>query len=186
MMLEKVIVNSDGGCRVNPGPGSFGYVISFEGLDRKIIGGGFEERGSNNWFEFKALAEAAAFLLRVDDLGQEIEFRSDSMLVVQTLNGEWQLKEPSLRDVFSLAQARLAKLRLRVPKLSIDWIKRAENSEADAICNEIQDQHGVVGISWKERQAQAAQARQESIRRMAQAADEAGLYDAVILPDDLA
>lgn len=158
MTLEKVIVWSDGGCRNNPGPASFGYVVDFVGTGRKITGGGFIEHASNNYAELAAISEAAGFLLRVDELGPEIEFRSDSMLVVQTLNGDWQLKEPSLRDVFNQALGRLAKLRLRVPKLSIGWIKRALNEEADAECNRIMDEHGVVGISWQARQkAKAAE-----------------------------
>jgi ribonuclease HI len=182
MTLEKIIVKSDGGCRTNPGPAAWGFVIDFVGTGRKLTQAGFIPHASNNYAELAAIAEAAGFLLRVNELGPEVQFLSDSMLVVQTLNGAWNLKEPSLRDVFNLACARLAKLRLRVPKLSISWIKRADNSEADALCNLVQDEHGVVGLSWQARQK--AKEQHESILRMGQAADDAGVYGTVILPED--
>jgi hypothetical protein len=75
------------------------------------------------------------------------------MLVVRTLNGVWQIKEPSLRDVYNLALSRLAKLQQRVHKLSIGWIKRDLNVEADAECNRIMDLHGVVGVAKPRRAA---------------------------------
>lgn len=154
--LQKVIVHSDGGCRSNPGAASWGYVVDFhfdDGSARKLTGGGFIQHASNNYVEYCGIAEAAGVLLRVDELGPEIEFRSDSMLVVQTLNGVWTLKEPSLRDVYSLALSRVAKLMARVPRVSIGWIKRDLNSEADAICGAIQDEHGVVGAAKPRRAA---------------------------------
>jgi ribonuclease HI len=153
MTLEKIIVHQDGGCPANPGHGSWAWVIDFVGLDRKVTGSGFVKDTTNNQMEYRALCEAAGFLLRVDDLGPEIEFRSDSMLVVQQLNGVWQQKEPSLRDIYNLALGRIAKLRLRVPKLSIGWIKRDFNMEADALCNEVLDAHGVVGVAKPRRVA---------------------------------
>jgi ribonuclease HI len=151
--LEKIIAWSDGGCRNNPGQAAWAWVIHFVGPDRKLTGGGFMDHATNNYVEMAAVAEAAGFLLRVDDLGPEIEFKSDSMLCVQTLNGVWNLKESSLRDVYNLALSRIAKLQLRVPKLSIGWIKRDLNEEADALCNEILDQHGVVGVAKPRRAA---------------------------------
>jgi ribonuclease HI len=152
-VLEKIVVHSDGGCRNNPGQGAWGYVVHFEGVDRKLTQGGYVEHATNNFLEYCGLAEAAGFLLRVDELGPEIQFLSDSMLVVRTLNGVWQIKEPSLRDVYNLALSRLAKLQQRVHKLSIGWIKRDLNVEADAECNRIMDLHGVVGVAKPRRAA---------------------------------
>lgn len=155
-MLEKVIVFSDGGCPANPGAGSWGFVADFHfdsGSARKVTGSGFVENTTNNQMEFRALSEAAGFLLQVDELGPEIEFRSDSMLIVQQLNGVWQQKEPSLRDIFNLALGRIAKLQARCPKVSIGWIKRCFNEEADALCNTILDEHGVVGVAKPRRAA---------------------------------
>lgn len=156
MELKKLTVSTDGGCPCNPGAGAWGYVVDFlfdDGSSRKLTGGGFIQQCTNNFAELAAFSEAAGFLLRIDDLGPEIEFRSDSMLCVQTLNGVWNLKEPSLRDVYSLALGRIAKLQLRVPKLSIGWIKRDFNVEADAECNRILDLHGVVGVAKPRRAA---------------------------------
>lgn len=153
MTLEKIIVNGDGGCPNNPSDGSWAYVIDFVGVDRKITGGGFVPNTTVNQMEYLALAEAAAFLLRVDELGPEIEFLSDSMLVVQQLNGIWQQRETSLRDVFNVALGRMAKLMLRVPKVSIRWIKRDLNQEADALCDAILAEHGVVGVAKPRRAA---------------------------------
>lgn len=152
-MLEKIVVKSDGGCRNNPGAGSFGYVIDFVGLGRKITGGGFLVQTTNNLAEYAAIAEAARFLLRVDELGPEIQFLSDSKLCVEQLNGNWQLKEPSLRDIYNRALGHIAKLMLRVPKVTLSHIPRALNEEADQICNDIMDEHGVVGVAKPRRAA---------------------------------
>jgi ribonuclease HI len=152
MTLSKIVVHTDGGCPNNPGgAGAWAWIVEFVGLGRSLSGGGFIESTTNNYCEYAALAEAAGFLLRVDELGPEIQFLSDSMLVVQQLNGVWQIKQDTLRDVYGLALSRIAKLRARVPRVSIAWIKRDLNQEADAECNRIMDLHGVVGISWKER-----------------------------------
>jgi probable phosphoglycerate mutase len=125
-MTQNVVVFTDGGCRSNPGAGSFGYVIEFS-EERKVTGGGFLDRTTNNFAELTAIAEAAACLLGLDDIGQEVQFRSDSMLCVKTLNGDWNLKEPSLRPVYELALGRIARLMARIPKVSIVWIPRELN-----------------------------------------------------------
>jgi ribonuclease HI len=190
MTLEKIIARIDGGCPNNPGgAGAWAWIVEFVGLGRKLSGGGFIESTTNNYCEYAGIAEAAGFLLRVDELGPEIAFLSDSMLCVQQLNGIWQQKQDSLRDVYSLAQARIAKLRSRVPLVSISWIKRDLNTEADGLCNDILDAHGVVGLSWQTRkkiEAAEAKAKRDVIESLARASEEAGLYDKVILPDDLA
>jgi ribonuclease HI len=131
MTLEKIIARTDGGCPNNPGgAGAWAWIADF-GHGRKVSGSGFVESTTNNAMEYQAVAEAAGFLLRVDELGPEIQFLSDSMLVVQQLNGLWQQKQDSLRDVYSLALARIA----------------------NKLCNDILDEHGVVGLSWQARQA---------------------------------
>jgi ribonuclease HI len=78
--LPRVLAFTDGGCRGNPGPGAWAFLLvdlaSGAGLERA----GGEGTTTNNRMEFTAAIEALAALRR----RSEVEIRTDSKLLVDT------------------------------------------------------------------------------------------------------
>ncbi|MFH1464238.1 MAG: ribonuclease H [Pseudomonadota bacterium] len=76
----RVLAFTDGGCRGNPGPGAWAFLLvdlaSGAGLERA----GGERMTTNNRMEFRAAIEALAALKRPS----EVEIRTDSKLLVNT------------------------------------------------------------------------------------------------------
>ena len=62
----------------------------------------------------------------------DIEVRSDSNLLVQQVNGEWQVRNPKLK----LLHERVSGLLPRFKRLQLKWIQRDENDEADVLTKE--------------------------------------------------
>ncbi len=95
-------VYSDGGARGNPGPAAGAYLIF--GEEGKILKKGARCLGkrTNNQAEYEALIaalEAAASLG-----GQELTCHLDSEVVAKHLTGEYQVKNPELRRLWSRVQ----------------------------------------------------------------------------------
>lgn len=59
---EVVEIWTDGGCRPNPGPGGWGVLLRFKGVEREMSGG--ELATTNNRMELTAAAEALESLKR--------------------------------------------------------------------------------------------------------------------------
>lgn len=58
--MKKVEVFTDGACRGNPGPGGWGALLRYEGVERSLYGG--EAQTTNNRMELQAAIEALAAL----------------------------------------------------------------------------------------------------------------------------
>jgi ribonuclease HI len=129
-------INIDGAARGNPGPAAYAYVIARDG--HPVI----EEAGclgstTNNVAEYTALVKA---LERAVELGGErIHILSDSELLVKQMNGEYKVKNEQLRDLYEEAK----QLCSNFASVTIRHVRRALNSEADGLCNEVLD--GVRG-----------------------------------------
>jgi ribonuclease HI len=141
-------VNTDGGCRSNPGPGSWGFVIKANDIVIQA-GSGFLPNCTNNIAEYRAFEAACITILNKEpkDLPKGIEFFSDSMLLVQQINKNWKVNEPIL-PYFLTAQAAFMKLQGVLPS-TISWFRRDFNGEADALCNMEMDKRGIVCIKKK-------------------------------------
>ena len=59
---EQVEIWTDGGCKPNPGPGGWGAVLRFRGVERELSG--YEAETTNNRMELTAAAEALEALKR--------------------------------------------------------------------------------------------------------------------------
>ncbi|HLN57983.1 MAG TPA: ribonuclease HI family protein [Thermoanaerobaculia bacterium] len=119
----------DGAARGNPGPAGAGVFIEAEG-DRPAEEL-FESLGSttNNVAEYRALLLA---LRRAKELGVEtVEILSDSLLLVQQVNGIFKVKAPHLIPIVSDA-VRLAK---SFRRFSIRHVPREQNKKADRMAN---------------------------------------------------
>ncbi len=129
-----VVVEADGGSRGNPGPAGYGAVVrdaaSAEVLAERKDAIGVE---TNNVAEYRGLLAGleAAAELGADD----VLVRMDSKLVVEQMNGRWQVKHPALRPLARQA----AQLASRFGAIRFEWIPREENRHADRLANEAMD-----------------------------------------------
>ena len=137
----RLIVRTDGAARGNPGPASLGAVLVDAATagarrpDAPPIASISEYLGvqTNNVAEYTAVLRALAL---AEELGaRELEMLLDSKLVVEQLHGRWRVKDAKLIPLHAEAKARLA----RFARWSATHVPRAQNHQADALCNEAID-----------------------------------------------
>jgi ribonuclease HI len=119
----------DGAARGNPGPAGAGVYI--EAVDGRPAEELFEALGkaTNNVAEYSALLLALA---RAGELRAEtVEILSDSLLLVQQVNGVFKVKAPHLIPLVSDAVRRAKQFR----RFSIRHVPREKNGLADRLAN---------------------------------------------------
>ena len=123
----------DGLCEpVNPGgTACIGYIIKKEGKvlakTSQVVGRG--KGMTNNVAEYTALIQALEKIQQLGLARQEILVRSDSKLVVNQMNGNWEVKAPLI-----LPLNRKAKTMTTTMNIKFNWVPREQNTEADALC----------------------------------------------------
>ena len=99
--MTSLIIYTDGGSRGNPGQAALGVVVT--DLAGKILYEHGECIGfkTNNDAEYSAFAHSLEWATTFSQTTQlqNIEWRLDSMLVVQQLNKKWKMKEPRLKSI---------------------------------------------------------------------------------------
>jgi ribonuclease HI len=86
---------------------------------------------TNNVGEYSGLLLA---IRTARELGVEVlRIHSDSKLVVEQVNGRWQCKDDHLRQLRDEAWKTSRQFR----SISIGWIPREQNTEADALCRAV-------------------------------------------------
>lgn len=136
---DMAIVYTDGGSRGNPGPSGIGYYIV--GADGREIKRGGEYLGMSNsrLAEYYGLKEG---LEQAIELGlKRVNFRSDSLMMVNQLNGVYQVKNLDLMQVYSDVLGLLSKLE----SYSFTHVPREQNKEADAEVNRVIDENVARG-----------------------------------------
>lgn len=137
--MEKVIAYTDGGARGNPGPAGIGVQI--QDSDGKVLKevSKFLGNATNNFAEYNGVLEALQVLKAMfgkTTREMDVEIRMDSELVKKQLNGEYQIKEPGLVPYF----IEIHNLRVSYfPNLTLTYIPREKNKEADRLSNEAMD-----------------------------------------------
>lgn len=119
----------DGAARGNPGPAGAGVHI--ESQDGRPIEELYSALGTatNNVAEYSALLLALA---RAAEMGAEtVEILSDSLLLVQQVNGVFKVKAPHLIPLVSDAVRRAKSFR----RFSIRHVPREKNTLADRLAN---------------------------------------------------
>jgi ribonuclease HI len=129
---EAYTINIDGASRGNPGPAAFAYVI------RRPDGSTIRNAGclgsaTNNIAEYTALLRALEHAVEIKVTDAIV--RSDSELLVKQMTGVYKVKNEELRELYQEAK----ELVRQIPHLSLEHVRRAENSEADKLCNEALD-----------------------------------------------
>ena len=110
----------------NPGERGIGGVLKGPTGERIEISEniGF---GTNNEAEYAALM--AVLDAAVEAKVQHLDVYGDSQLVVRQVNGEWLIKA---KELVPLCQTVL-NLKAQIPHVTLRWIPREQNSEADAL-----------------------------------------------------
>ena len=136
-MLDTILVYTDGGARGNPGPAAIGAVFYLpEGEVNKQIGELKQYIGenTNNYAEYMALITA---LEKVYELGYKKVFcHLDSELVVKQLNGQYKIREETLKPL----AAKVFALREKFEQVTFQHVRREQNKEADRLVNEALDE----------------------------------------------
>jgi len=130
---EWLAAHCDGGSRGNPGPAGFGAVIV--GPDGRKLAELSEFLGvcSNNVAEYKGLL---AVLQWVAEHGySRVRVVSDSLLMVNQVNGRYKVNSPDLRPLWEEARRRIRQLE----GFEISHALRHKNKDADRLANEAMD-----------------------------------------------
>jgi ribonuclease HI len=133
--VKRLIINSDGAARGNPGPAGIGVVI--KDASGTVVREIFEYLGetTNNQAEYRALIAglSAAVELRADSVG----VFADSELMVSQMKGLYKVKNEGLKPLFDKANG----LVKRFKACNIEYIPRERNKEADRLANIAIDSH---------------------------------------------
>ena len=135
-------MRTDGAARGNPGPSSAGAVLLR--LDRpdarnpKAVPDAsisdYLGVQTNNVAEYTAVVRAVALALELG--ARRLELLLDSKLIVEQISGRWRVKDAKLRILW----AEVLKLLRQLPDgWTAAHVPRAQNSLADAMCNEAID-----------------------------------------------
>ena len=125
----RVRAHIDGAARGNPGPAGAGvYIEAEEDRPAEEL---FEPLGkaTNNVAEYRALLLALKRARELD--ADSVEILSDSLLLVQQVNGIFKIKAPHLVPLVSDAVRRAKSF----PRFSIRHVRREENRLADRLAN---------------------------------------------------
>ena len=136
---DAATIYTDGGSRGNPGPSGIGYYIV--GADGREIkrGGEFLGMSNSRLAEYYGLKEGIEQAL---ELGlKRVNFKSDSLMMVNQLNGVYQVKNMDLMNVYTDVLGLLSKL----DSYSFTHVPREQNKEADAEVNRVIDEYMTRG-----------------------------------------
>ena len=133
--ISHLIVYSDGGSRGNPGPSASGFII-MDGQEHVIHEGGmYLGITTNNQAEYHGVRLG---LEKAVEMGAKtIDFRIDSMLVVNQMNGIYTIKNRELWPIHE----RIKELVTKFEKVSFTHVKREFNQLADGMVNKILNAH---------------------------------------------
>ena len=81
--MKTVIIYTDGACSGNPGPGGWGAILSYNGVEKELSGG--EKQTTNNRMELTGVISALQALKEPCI----VELYSDSKYVIDALSKGW-------------------------------------------------------------------------------------------------
>lgn len=128
-----VIIYTDGASRGNPGPSSFGFVITDEKGAVLVEGGEKLGNQTNNYAEYMAMMVALNVCIKMNV--KNVVVRADSQLMIRQMTGEYKVKAEGIIPLH--AQAKV--LAEKFSKISYEHIPREKNKHADRLANEALD-----------------------------------------------
>jgi ribonuclease HI len=139
--MRRFYIFSDGGARSNPGDAAYAFVVYDEAGNVIAESAGCLGKQTNNVAEYYGVLQGLAWIQDSAPLFgvKEVEFSSDSEVVVNHLLGEYECKAPSLRPLYLAANGRLVFLENMGIEVLLNHIPREKNVHADALVNRILD-----------------------------------------------
>jgi ribonuclease HI len=129
----EIVAYIDGGARGNPGPA--GYGVRIERPDGTLIDefSGSIGVATNNVAEYRALI--AALEWGRSHGYRAVHVRSDSLLLVEQMRGNYKVKNPGLQSLYG--RARL--LAHEIGRVTFEHVGRSLNQHADRLANTAMD-----------------------------------------------
>lgn len=135
--IVKLIINTDGGARGNPGPAGAGAVIKSEqGLVIKELKK-FLGESTNNAAEYSALILALEEALSLG--ATHLRINMDSELIVRQMQGRYKIKQPALQKLAGQALG----LQKNFTEVKFTHVRRELNKQADALVNQAIDERPI-------------------------------------------
>jgi probable phosphoglycerate mutase len=140
----KLLLQTDGGSRGNPGPAAYGYIIQ-DITDLGLPAGALAKEGAakilekcgnylghttNNQAEYAGLIAGLKWIL-THHPDAEVTIKMDSLLIVNQVKGLYKVKNPDLFPKFQEVRALLAKIK----SWNIAHTYREGNALADELVN---------------------------------------------------
>ena len=136
--MKTVTLYTDGACSGNPGPGGWGAILEFQGVEKELSGG--ESSTTNNRMELTAVIEGLSALKEPCT----VELYSDSKYVIDGLSKGWAVswrkngwkkadKKPALNpDLWE----KLLDL-VEIHQLRYHWVKGHADNPKNNRCDEL-------------------------------------------------
>jgi len=123
----------DGASKGNPGPAGIGIVI-YDGDDR-LVGkiSSYIGKKTNNQAEYTALLRAIELAIYFKT--KVLKIRSDSELVVRQINGEYQVANANIKNLYE----KVMELKKQIPNFKIEHVMRNFNEKADFLAKKASD-----------------------------------------------
>ena len=131
---KHIIIYTDGGSRGNPGPAATGVAVYNQEQEELHSWGNYLGEQTNNFAEYTAVIEALDWAQHQNTISH-IDFFCDSKLVVEQLNRNWKVKEPTIQTLFLKAW----NLMQSFEQVTFNYVPREQNKRADAKVNEALD-----------------------------------------------
>ena len=146
----KLLLNTDGGSRGNPGPAAYGYAIQ-NITDLDLPAGALAKEGAgiilekcgnylgvttNNIAEYRGLIAGLKWVV-THHPDAELLIKMDSLLIVNQVKGLFKVKHPGIIPLYQETQSLLSQL----PHYTISYVPRSQNSLADELVNIALDNH---------------------------------------------
>ena len=126
---NSIAINVDGASRGNPGPSGIGYCIHDEGGNIIERGGEFIGFATSRLAEYIAMRKGVE---RAIELGYKtVRFISDSLMVVNQLNGVFRVKNQDIASVYRDIESKLDQFEA----VSFTHVPRSHNAIADSEAN---------------------------------------------------
>ena len=141
-------MRTDGAARGNPGPASAGAALlslaRSDARDPRAVPDAtisdYLGIRTNNVAEYTGVLRAVRLAAELG--ARRVELLLDSKLIVEQLSGRWRVKDAKLQPLWRSALSRLREL---PGGWSAQHVPRAQNSVADALCNEAIDRVAAGG-----------------------------------------
>ena len=129
----RIVAYIDGGARGNPGPAGFGVRV--EAADGTLVEEFAESIGvaTNNVAEYRALLAALEWARRHGR--DQLHVRSDSLLLVQQMLGNYKVKNAGLQPLHAKARV----LAHEIGRVTFEHVGRSLNAHADRLANAAMD-----------------------------------------------